>query len=197
LVAFLPWRGYNYEDGLIISERLLKEDVFTSLHVEDFVCDVKDTKLGPEKTTSDIPNVSEEKLKNLDGDGVVRIGAEVGPGDILVGKISPKGEEEFTPEEMLLRKIFGEKSKDVKDTSLLVPHGKRGRVIRVKVFSRENGDALEPGIIKRIQVEVTYSRSIQVGDKLAGRYGNKGVITLILPEEEMPFWQTGLQSILY
>lgn len=191
LVAFLPWRGYNYEDGLIISERLLKDDVFTSLHVEDFVCDVKDTKLGPEKTTSDIPNVSEEKLKNLDGDGVVRIGAEVGPGDILVGKISPKGEEEFTPEEMLLRKIFGEKSKDVKDTSLLVPHGKRGRVIRVKVFSRENGDALEPGIIKRIQVEVTYSRPIQVGDKLAGRYGNKGVITLILPEEEMPFLADG------
>lgn len=191
LCAFLPWRGSNYEDALIISERVLKEDKFTSIHIEDFTCDVRETKLGPEVTTNDIPNVSEAKLANLDKDGIVRIGAEVKEGDILVGKISPKGKEDLTPEEMLLKKIFGEESQDIKDTSLVLPHGKRGKVIRVKIFEREKGDVLEPGIIKRIQVEIAYLRKISVGDKLAGRHGNKGVIAKILPEEEMPFLEDG------
>lgn len=191
LCAFLPWRGANYEDALVISEKVLKEDLFTSLHIEDFTCDTRETKLGPEVTTNDIPNVSEEKLRNLDSDGIIRIGAEVEAGDILVGKISPKGKEELTPEEMLLKKIFGEESQEIKDTSLVLPHGKRGKVIRVKVFDREKGDALDPGIIKRIQVEIAYLRKISVGDKLAGRHGNKGVIAKILPEEEMPFLEDG------
>jgi len=191
LCAFVPWRGANYEDALIISERVLKEDYFTSLHIEDFTCDVRETKLGPEITTNDIPNVSEEKLANLDKDGIIRIGAEVKEGDILVGKISPKGKEDLTPEEMLLKKIFGEESQEIKDTSLVLPHGKRGKVIRVKVFEREKGDVLEPGIIKRVQVEIAYLRKISVGDKLAGRHGNKGVIAKILPEEEMPFLEDG------
>jgi len=191
LVAFMPWRGANYEDAIVLSERVLKEDIYLSCHIEDFVCDVRETKLGPEITTNDIPNVSEAKLKNLDKDGIIRIGAEVKAGDILVGKVSPKGEEELTPEEMLLRKIFGEEAKQIKDTSLTLPHGKRGKVIRVKVFDRAKGDKLEPGVIKRIQVEVAYLRKISVGDKLAGRHGNKGVISKILPEEEMPFLEDG------
>jgi len=191
LVAFLPWRGGNFEDAILISERLVKDDVFTSVYIEDFICDVRETKLGPEITTYDIPNVSEEKLKDLDEEGIVRIGAEVGPNDILVGKISPKGEADLTAEERLLRAIFGEKAKDVKDTSLLMEHGKRGRVIGVRVFSRELGHKLEPGIIKRIQVEVASIRKIEAGDKLAGRHGNKGVISKILPEEEMPFLEDG------
>ena len=191
LAAFMSFEGWNYEDAIIISERLLKEDIFSSVHIEDFTCDVRDTKLGPEMTTSDIPNVSEAKLKDLDEDGIIRVGAEVGPDDILVGKISPKGEEEFSPEEILLRKIFGEKAKEIKDTSLRLPHGKRGKVISVKIFSREEGAKLEPGIIKRIQVEVAHTRRISVGDKLAGRHGNKGIIAKILPEEEMPFMEDG------
>jgi DNA-directed RNA polymerase subunit beta len=191
LVAFLPWRGYNYEDAIIISERLVKEDILTSIHIEDFTCDVRETKLGPEITTSDIPNVSEEKLKNLDEDGIIRVGAEVGPGSILVGKISPKSEKSLTAEERLLRAIFGEKAKEVRDTSLRLEHGKYGKVISVKVFSREKGDKLDPGVIKRIQVEIAQIRKIKVGDKLAGRYGNKGVIAKILPEEEMPFLEDG------
>lgn len=191
LCAFLPWRGANYEDAIILSERVAKNDIFTSVHVEDFSCDVRETKLGPEITTSDIPNVSETKLRNLDKDGIIRIGAEVQAGDILVGKVSPKGEEELTSEEMLLKKIFEEEAKEVKDTSLVLPHGKRGKVIRVKIFDRAKGDKLEPGVIKRIQVEVAYLRKILVGDKLAGRHGNKGVIAKILPEEEMPFLEDG------
>jgi len=186
-VAFLPWFGANYEDAIVISERLAKEARFTSIHMEEFICVVRDTKLGPEVTTHDIPNVSEFKLRNLDEDGVIRIGAEVRPGDILVGKVTPKGETQLTPEERLLHAIFGEKAKDVKDTSLRMEGGKRGRVIGVKVFSRESGDSLESGVIKRVHIEVAQLRTISVGDKLAGRHGNKGVISRILPEEDMPF----------
>jgi len=191
LVAFLSWQGSNFEDAIIISERLIKENYYTSLHIENFTCDVRDTKLGPEMTTCDIPNISEEKLKDLDEEGVVRIGAEVGPNDILVGKISPKGEASLTAEERLLRAIFGEKARDVKDTSLQMEHGKRGRVIGIKIFSREEGHKLEPGIIKRIEVGVAVMRKIQAGDKLAGRHGNKGVISKTAPEEEMPFLEDG------
>jgi DNA-directed RNA polymerase subunit beta len=191
LVAFMPWRGSNFEDAIIISEKLAKEDVYTSIHIESFSCDVRETKLGPEITTPDIPNVSEEKLKDLDEEGIVRIGAEVGPNDILVGKISPKGEADLTAEERLLRAIFGEKAREVKDTSLLMEHGKRGRIVGVKVFSRELGHKLEPGVIKRIEVEVAQVRKVIAGDKLAGRHGNKGVISKVLPEEEMPFMADG------
>ena len=186
LVAFLSWSGANFEDAIIISERLVRDDRFTSIHVEDYVIDVRDTKLGPEITTPDIPNVSEEKLKNLDEEGIIRIGAEVRSGDILAGKISPKGEADLTSEERLLQAIFGEKARDVKDTSLTLPYGKRGRVVGIKVFSRDAGDKLEPMVIKRVQVEVAQLRKIQVGDKLAGRHGNKGVISKILAEEDMP-----------
>ena len=191
LVAFMPWRGGNFEDAIIISEKLVKEDAFTSIHIEDFFCDVRETKLGPELTTSDIPNVGEEKLKDLDEEGVVRIGAEVGPNDILVGKISPKGEQDLTAEERLLRAIFGEKAREVKDSSLSMQHGKKGRVIAVKVFSRDQGHRLEPGIIKRIQVQIAQMRKINAGDKLAGRHGNKGVVSMVLPEGEMPFMADG------
>jgi len=191
LCAFIPWYGANYEDAIVISERLVKDDVFTSCHIEDFTCDIRETKLGPEITTNDIPNVSETKLKNLDKDGIIRTGAEVKEGDILVGKVSPKGEEELSPEEMLLKKIFGEEAKEIKDTSLVLPHGKRGKVIRVKIFDRKKGKRLKPGVIKRIQVEIAYLRGIRVGDKLAGRHGNKGVISKILPEGEMPFLEDG------
>lgn len=191
LVAFMSWGGANYEDAIILSERLVRESILTSIHIEKFVVNVRDTKLGPEITTPDIPNVGEAKLKDLDHEGIVRIGAEVRPGDILVGKITPKGEAQLTPEERLLRSIFGEKARDVKDTSLRMEHGKRGRVIGVKVFSREKGDVLESGIIKRIYVEVAQLRNISVGDKLAGRHGNKGVISKILPIEEMPYMKDG------
>ncbi len=191
LVSFIPWRGGNFEDAVLISEKLVKNDDYTSIHIESFACDVRETKLGPEITTSDIPNVSEEKLKDLDEEGIIRRGAEVGPNDILVGKISPKGKAELTPEERLLRAIFGEKAKEVKDTSLRMEHGKRGRVVDVKIFSREMGHKLEPGIIKKIEVEVAHVRKIQAGDKLAGRHGNKGVISKVLPEEEMPFLEDG------
>ncbi len=191
LVAFLPWRGGNFEDGIVISERLVKDDVYTSVHLENFACDVRETKLGPEVTTFDIPNVSEEKLKDLDEEGIVRIGAEVGPSDILVGKISPKGEADLTAEERLLRAIFGKKAREVRDTSLCLEHGKRGRVTDVKIFDREKGAKLEPGIIKRIEVEVAVVRKIQAGDKLAGRHGNKGVVSMVLAEEDMPFLEDG------
>ncbi|MFA5169541.1 MAG: DNA-directed RNA polymerase subunit beta [Candidatus Paceibacterota bacterium] len=191
LVAFISWRGNTFEDAIVLSDRLVKEDVFTSVHIEDFFCDVRETKLGPELTTSDIPNVGEDKLKDLDEDGVVRIGAEVGPNDILVGKISPKGEADLSAEERLLRAIFGEKAKEVKDTSLRLEHGKRGRVTDVKVFNRSDGVVLEPGVIKRIRVRISEVRKIQVGDKLAGRHGNKGIIAKILPAEEMPFLEDG------
>ena len=191
LVAFMSWSGNNYEDAIILSQRLVKESKFASVHIEEFVVNVRDTKLGPEVTTHDIPNVGEGKLKNLDEDGIVRIGAEVRPGDIIVGKITPKGETQLTPEERLLRSIFGEKSRDVKDTSKRLENGKRGRIISVKVFSREKGDKLESGIIKRIHVEVAQLRSVSVGDKLAGRHGNKGVISKIMPEEDMPYMADG------
>jgi DNA-directed RNA polymerase subunit beta len=191
LVAFLPWRGGNFEDAIIISERLVKDDVYTSIHTESFSCDVRETKLGPEVTTPDIPNVSEEKLKDLDEEGVIRIGAEVGPNDILVGKISPKGEADLTAEERLLRAIFGEKAREVKDTSLLMEHGKRGRIVGVKVFTRDLGHKLEPGVVKRIEVEIAEIRPIQAGDKLSGRHGNKGVVSKVLPAEEMPFMEDG------
>ncbi|MEX0919076.1 MAG: DNA-directed RNA polymerase subunit beta [Candidatus Paceibacterota bacterium] len=191
LVCFMSWYGSNYEDAIIISERLVKENKFSSIYIEEFTVNVRDTKLGPEVTTHDIPNVGEVKLKNLDEEGIIRVGAEVSPGDILVGKITPKGETELTPEERLLRSIFGEKARDVKDSSLRVPHGKRGRVIGVKVFSREQGDKLESGIIKRIYVQVAQMRNVSVGDKLAGRHGNKGVISRVLPEEDMPYLADG------
>ncbi|MFA6446379.1 MAG: DNA-directed RNA polymerase subunit beta, partial [Candidatus Paceibacterota bacterium] len=190
-IAFMTWSGSNYEDAIIISEKLVKNSKFTSIHVEEFVVNVRDTKLGPEVTTCDIPNVGETKLKNLDVDGVVRVGAEVRPGDILVGKITPKGETQLTPEERLLRSIFGEKARDVKDTSKRLEDGKRGRVIGVKVFSREKGDKLDSGIIKRIHIEIAELRNISVGDKLAGRHGNKGVISKVLPEEDMPYMEDG------
>ncbi|MCX6723373.1 MAG: DNA-directed RNA polymerase subunit beta, partial [Candidatus Staskawiczbacteria bacterium] len=191
LVCFLPLRGGGFEDSMTISERLGKEDEFTSIHIEDFTCDVRETKLGPEVTTSDIPNVGEEKLKDLDEEGIVRVGAEVGPNDILVGKISPKGEAELTPEERLLRAIFGDKAKDVKDSSLRMEHGKKGKVVNVKIFSRDLGHKLEPGVIKRIKVEIAETRKAKVGDKLVGRHGNKGVVSRILAEHEMPFLADG------
>jgi len=191
LTTFLSWRGNNYEDAIVLSSRVLEEELLSSVHIEIFSCDVRETKLGPEVTTSDIPNVSEEKLKDLDVDGVIRVGAEVGPNDILVGKISPKGETSLTAEERLLWAIFGEKAKNVKDTSLLMQHGKRGRVVRVKEFSREAGHKLRPGVIKRYQVEVAQLRKITIGDKMAGRHGNKGIVSKVLPKEEMPFMKDG------
>lgn len=191
LIAFMSWGGVNYEDAIIISERLVQKSKFTSIHIEEFVVNVRDTKLGPEVTTHDIPNVGEAKLKNLDEDGVIRIGAEVRPGDILVGKITPKGESQLTPEERLLRSLFGEKARDVKDTSKRMENGKQGRVIGVKVFSRERGDKLESGIIKRIHIETAQLRNVSVGDKLAGRHGNKGVISRVLPVEDMPYMADG------
>jgi DNA-directed RNA polymerase subunit beta len=190
-IAFLSWSGLNYEDAIIISDRLVKKSKFTSIYVEEFVCTVRDTKLGPEITTRDIPNVGELKLKDLDEDGIVRIGAEVRENDILIGKITPKGETELTPEERLLRSIFAEKARDVKDTSLRMEHGKRGRIIGVKIFSRDLGHTLEAGIIKKIVIEVAQIRNISVGDKLSGRHGNKGVISKILPEEDMPYAADG------
>ncbi len=191
LVAFMSWSGSNYEDAIILSERVIKDSKFTSIHIDEFVVNVRDTKLGPEVTTCDIPNVGEAKLKNLAEDGIVRVGAEVRPGDILVGKITPKGETQLTPEERLLRSLFGEKAHDIKDTSKRMEGGKRGRVIKVQVFSREKGDKLDSGIIKRIHIEVAQLRNISVGDKLAGRHGNKGVISRILPEEDMPYMADG------
>jgi len=191
LVAFMPFEGANFEDAIVVSERVVRDDLFNSIHIEDFYCDIRETKLGPEITTGDIPNVSEEKLRNLDEEGIIRIGAEIKAGDILVGKISPKGEVELTPEEKLLQAIFGEQARDIKDTSLILPHGKSGRVIRVKVFSRDHGDKLEPGVIKRIQVEVAKLRNLKAGDKLSGRHGNKGVVSQVRVAEDMPFLEDG------
>ncbi|HXF56963.1 MAG TPA: DNA-directed RNA polymerase subunit beta [Actinomycetota bacterium] len=191
LVAFMPWEGHNYEDAIVISERLVKEDILTSIHIEEHEIDARDTKLGPEEITRDIPNVSEEILKDLDERGIVRIGAEVNPGDYLVGKVTPKGETELTPEERLLRAIFGEKAREVRDTSLKMRHGESGIVIGVRVFSREAGDELPPGVNELVRVYVAQKRKISDGDKLAGRHGNKGVIAKILPEEDMPFLPDG------
>ena len=180
VVAYMPWEGHNYEDAIILSERLVKEDVLTSIHIEEHEVDARDTKLGAEEITRDIPNVSEEILKDLDERGIVRIGAEVNPGDYLVGKVTPKGETELTPEERLLRAIFGEKAREVRDTSLKVPHGESGKVIGVRVFSRDDGDELPPGVNQLVRVYVAQKRKISDGDKLAGRHGNKGVISTIL-----------------
>ncbi|KKR02312.1 MAG: DNA-directed RNA polymerase subunit beta [Candidatus Yanofskybacteria bacterium GW2011_GWA1_39_13] len=191
VVAYMSYEGCNFQDAIVISERLVKEDVFSSIHIEDYSTDVRETKLGPELTTYDIPNVAMERLNDLDPDGVVRVGAEVRSQDILVGKISPKGESDLTAEERLLRAIFGDKSRDVKDSSLRLDYGKQGRVVDVKTFSREEGDKLDVGVIKKIQVSVAQLRKAQVGDKLAGRHGNKGVISTILPEEDMPFLEDG------
>ncbi|MBU1118484.1 DNA-directed RNA polymerase subunit beta [Patescibacteria group bacterium] len=191
LVAFMSWQGGNFEDAILVSERLVREDRYTSIHIEDFSIDVRDTKLGPEVVTRDIPNVSEEKLKDLDEEGVIRVGAQVSSGDILVGKITPKGETELTAEERLLRAIFGEKARDVKDTSLYLQHGEHGKVVDIKIFSRENGDKLQTGVIKTIQVSVAQLRKIQVGDKIAGRHGNKGVISKIVATEDMPHLPDG------
>ncbi len=191
LIAFLPWEGYNYEDAVLISERLVKEDAFTSIHIEEHEAEARDTKLGPEEITRDIPNVGEDALKDLDDRGIVRVGAEVKPGDILVGKVTPKGETELSAEERLLRAIFGEKAREVRDTSLKVPHGESGIVVEVKVFSRENGDELKPGVNELVRVYIAKKRKISVGDKVAGRHGNKGVISRILPEEDMPFMPDG------
>ncbi len=191
LVAFMPWEGYNYEDAILISERMVKDDRFTSIHIEEYECEARDTKLGPEEVTRDIPNVGEDSLKDLDEKGVVRIGAEVRPEDILVGKVTPKGETELTAEERLLRAIFGEKSREVRDTSLKVPHGEKGKIIDVKTFSRENGDELSPGVNHLVRVYVAQKRKILQGDKMAGRHGNKGVIAKVLPEEDMPYMENG------
>jgi len=191
VVAYMSFEGANFEDAIVISEKLVKEDGFSSIHIEDYPIDVRETKLGPEVTTYDIPNVAMERLNDLDPDGVVRVGAEVRSQDILVGKISPKGESDLTAEERLLRAIFGEKSRDVKDTSLRLDYGKQGRVVDVKTFSREEGDKLDVGVIKRVQVSVAQLRKVQVGDKLAGRHGNKGVVSIILPEADMPFLPDG------
>jgi len=191
LVAFIPWEGSNYEDAIIISEKLVQDDRYSSIHIEDFSIDVRDTKLGPEIVTRDISNIGEERLKNLDETGIVRIGAEVSSGDILIGKISPKGEGDLTSEERLLRAIFGEKSRDVKDSSLYLPHGEYGKVVDVKIFSREQGDKLSTGVIERIQVSVAQLKKISVGDKLAGRHGNKGVISRVAPAEDMPYLEDG------
>ncbi len=191
LIGFMTWEGYNYEDAILISEKLVKEDVFTSIHIEEYEAESRDTKLGPEEITRDIPNVSEESLKDLDDRGIIRIGAEVRAGDILVGKVTPKGETELTAEERLLRAIFGEKAREVRDTSLRVPHGESGIIVDVKVFTRENGDELPPGVNQLVRCYIAQKRKISVGDKMAGRHGNKGVISRILPEEDMPFLPDG------
>jgi len=191
LVGFMTWEGYNYEDAILISEKLVKDDTFTSIHIEEYEAEARDTKLGPEEITREIPNVSEDSLKDLDERGIIRIGAEVRSGDILVGKVTPKGETELTAEERLLRAIFGEKAREVRDTSLRVPHGESGIVVDVKVFTRENGDELSPGVNQLVRVYIAQKRKISVGDKMAGRHGNKGVISRILPEEDMPFLPDG------
>ncbi len=191
IIAFSTWEGYNYEDAVLISERLVKEDVYTSIHIEEYDCECRDTKLGPEEITRDIPNVGDDVLKDLDENGIIRIGAEVRPGDILVGKVTPKGETELTAEERLLRAIFGEKSREVRDTSLRVPHGEAGTIVDIKIFTRENSEELAPGVNQVIRCYIATKRKISVGDKMAGRHGNKGVISRILPEEDMPFLPDG------
>ena len=191
LVALMPWEGYNFEDAIILSERVVRDDVLTSIHIHNYEVDARDTKLGPEEISRDIPNLSDDIVRDLDDMGIIRVGAEVGPGDVLVGKVTPKGETELTPEERLLRAIFGEKAREVRDTSLKVPHGEGGKVIDVKVFSRDNGDELPPGVNQLVKVFVAQKRKISVGDKLAGRHGNKGVISKILPVEDMPYMEDG------
>jgi DNA-directed RNA polymerase subunit beta (EC 2.7.7.6) len=191
LVAFMTWEGYNYEDAILINERLVKEDRLSTIHIEEYEAEARDTKLGPEEITRDIPNVGDDAIKNLDERGIIRIGAEVESGDILVGKVTPKGETEITPEERLLRAIFGEKAREVRDTSLRVPHGESGIIVDVRIFTRENGDELSPGVNELVRCYIAKKRKINVGDKMAGRHGNKGVISRILPEEDMPFMPDG------
>ena len=187
----MTWEGYNYEDAILLNERLVREDVFTSIHIEEYETESRDTKLGMEEITRDIPNVGEDTLKDLDENGIIRIGAEVTSGDYLVGKVTPKGETELTAEERLLRAIFGEKAREVRDSSLKVPHGEAGIIVDVKVFTRENGDELAPGVNKVVRVYIAQKRKISVGDKMAGRHGNKGVVSRILPQEDMPFLPDG------
>ena len=198
LIGFMSWEGYNYEDAVLISEQLVRDDVFTSIHIEEYESEARETRLGEEQITRDIPNLSEEALKNLDEDGIVRVGAEVRSGDILVGKVTPKGETELTPEERLLRAIFGDKAREVRDTSLRVPHGESGIVVDVKIFTRKNRDELAPGVNKQVRVYIAQKRKISVGDKMAGRHGNKGVVSRVLPKEDMPFMADGtpLQIVL-
>ena len=191
IVAYMPWEGYNYEDAILLSEKLVKEDIYTSIHIEEYECDARDTKLGPEEITQDIPNVAEDALRDLDADGIIRIGAEVRAGDILVGKVTPKGETELTAEERLLRAIFGEKAREVRDTSLRVPHGEAGRIVDVKIFNRSNNDELPPGVNQLVRVYIAQKRKISVGDKMAGRHGNKGVVSRVMREEDMPFLPDG------
>ncbi|WP_315003097.1 DNA-directed RNA polymerase subunit beta [uncultured Selenomonas sp.] len=191
IVAYMPWEGYNYEDAILLSENLVKRDLYTSIHIEEYECDARDTKLGPEEITRDIPNVAEDALKDLDEDGIISIGADVRPGDILVGKVTPKGETELTAEERLLRAIFGEKAREVRDTSLRVPHGEAGKIIDVKIFTRENNDELPPGVNRLVRVYIAQKRKISVGDKMSGRHGNKGVVSRIMRQEDMPFLPDG------
>ncbi|ETI86830.1 MAG: DNA-directed RNA polymerase subunit beta, partial [Negativicoccus succinicivorans DORA_17_25] len=191
LVAFMPWEGYNYEDAILLSEELCKEDIYTSIHIEEYECDARDTKLGAEEITRQLPNVSEDSLKYLDEEGIISIGAEVRPGDVLVGKVTPKGETEQTPEERLLRAIFGDKEREVRDTSLRVPHGESGKIVDVRVFTRENGDELQPGVNKLVRVYIAQKRKIHEGDKMAGRHGNKGVVSRVMRQEDMPFMPDG------
>ena len=191
IVAYMPWEGYNYEDAVLLSENLVKRDLYTSIHIEEYECDARDTKLGPEEITRDIPNVAEDALKDLDEEGIISIGADVRPGDILVGKVTPKGETELTAEERLLRAIFGEKAREVRDTSLRVPHGEQGKIVDVKIFSRDNNDELPPGVNRLVRVYIAQKRKISVGDKMAGRHGNKGVVSRIMRQEDMPFLPDG------
>lgn len=191
LIGFMTWEGYNYEDAVLLSERLVQEDVYTSVHIEEYEAEARDTKLGPEEITRDVPGVGEDALKDLDERGIIRIGAEVRAGDILVGKVTPKGETELTAEERLLRAIFGEKAREVRDTSLKVPHGAYGIIVDAKVFTRENGDELSPGVNETVRIYIAQKRKISVGDKMAGRHGNKGVVSRVLPVEDMPFLPNG------
>ena len=191
LIGFMTWEGYNYEDAVLLSEKLVQEDVYTSVHIEEFEAEARDTKLGPEEITRDIPNVGEDALRDLDERGIIRIGAEVRSNDILVGKVTPKGETELTAEERLLRAIFGEKAREVRDTSLRVPHGETGIIVDVKIFTRENGDDIGPGVNQLVRVYIAQKRKISVGDKMAGRHGNKGVVSRVLPVEDMPFLENG------
>ena len=187
----MTWEGYNYEDAILLNEKLVKEDYFTSIHIEEYECDARDTKLGSEEITREIPNVSEESTKNLDENGIIMIGADVFPGDVLVGKVTPKGETELTPEERLLRAIFGDKEREVRDTSLRVPHGESGKVVNVRVFSRENNDELPPGVTRLVRVYIAQKRKIHEGDKMSGRHGNKGVVSRVMRQEDMPFLPDG------
>ena len=187
----MTWEGYNYEDAVLINEKMVREDVYTSIHIEEHEVEARDTKLGPEEITRDIPNVGEDALKDLDEDGIIRVGAEVHTGDILVGKVTPKGETELTAEERLLRAIFGEKAREVRDTSLRVPHGEYGIVVDVKHFDRRDCEELSPGVNKKVRIYIAQKRKIQVGDKMAGRHGNKGVVSRVLPQEDMPFLPNG------